>query len=336
MTRPTADSQYSNPLEDAEISVNPTGGDNARFAQIRAWLDGTHPDVQVGQVWEAMTYDVNATPQQYLITSVHDNGTISMVTVYIGGEGSDQNLGQMFTVPVLDLRTGMGEGAGYRLRAAIIRLDDKGNPTFNYSVPEKVALTSLAQADPKPKVTTTSTTTTRTVTPSKPAGSTVTPTTIVKAQTTAPVTGQASPQVASPTSLTLSSSKGSGSALPKAVAPKDEAGAGESASAEAKNLSAPVLKGNPAPSSAVIDKATQDVIDAIEKIAPACDYRVINIARLVSNSLNDDAAMINRYISDFIPTYFEDQKMFEAKTTQRDFWKELLSETRKWKNATTV
>lgn len=126
----------------APSPVEPQESEIERFAQIRAYMSGTHANVQVGQVWENINPDDGDDfgLQQVLITSIVE-GIATGINVNIDGKGARSFLGESFTIPTRKLNLAE-DGSGWRVRSFVIDLDVKGRAARSYRLPEK----------PKPKV----------------------------------------------------------------------------------------------------------------------------------------------------------------------------------------
>lgn len=124
--------------------------DHARFAQVRSWMDGTHPHVRVGQVWEDM--DTRRADEhgmrQVMVTHIDTDGTVDVVNVNYDGHGARINLGHTSRLAAWRMRP-EGINRGWRVRAITIPLDGAGRAKAKYELPRVATPTSVAPREPK-------------------------------------------------------------------------------------------------------------------------------------------------------------------------------------------
>lgn len=146
MPTPTSMDEFSTRLADPDMSASQPTTEHPRFIQVRCRLDGTHPDVQVGQVWEDLdTRRAADGARHVMVTEVNDDGTVDVVNVFLG-EGSSKNVGVTSTIAVYRFRSG-GSGRGFRLRSLVIHLNDTGRPRQGFDFPAQVSLTDFIKPD---------------------------------------------------------------------------------------------------------------------------------------------------------------------------------------------
>lgn len=111
--------------------------DHPRFAQVRAYMAGNHPEVQVGQVWQNVDPalgDDNGLVQARVIKIHANTGIAEMIVVNSDGHGSTNSLGATFTIPSHSL-TLDGHGNGWNLIGFTVSLDTNGRVKEGYNFP---------------------------------------------------------------------------------------------------------------------------------------------------------------------------------------------------------
>lgn len=146
MPTPTSLDDFSTRLADPDVNTPQSMIEHPRFIQVRCRLDGTHPDVQVGQVWEDLdTRRAADGARHVLVTDINDDGTVDVVNVFLG-EGSSKNIGVTSTIAIHRFRAG-GSGRGFRLRSLVIHLNDTGRPRQGFEIPKQVSLADFVKPD---------------------------------------------------------------------------------------------------------------------------------------------------------------------------------------------
>lgn len=145
MSAPKSLADFSTPI--AAPAGEYVSQEHPRFAQIQCHLEGTHPDVRVGQVWEDL--DPRKGGRHVLVTSVNTDGTTDVVTVYIGTSGAGAQMGHRSNIATHRFRV-MDGGRGFRLRAALVMLTDARVPVNLDAVPKAQPLSALVEIDKPP------------------------------------------------------------------------------------------------------------------------------------------------------------------------------------------
>lgn len=112
--------------------------DLPRFAQIRAFARGQHPDLALGQVWE----DVSGTDsdefgnRQISIVGMNDDGTVQIKHVTYNGLGAQTSLGLVEIKETLDFSPDLNTlGEEWILVAMIVPLTNSGHARAGYKMP---------------------------------------------------------------------------------------------------------------------------------------------------------------------------------------------------------
>lgn len=129
--------------------------DHPRFAQVRAYMAGNHPEVQVGQIWQNVDPafgDDNGLTQARVIKINANTGIAEMIVVNSDGHGSITSLGATFTIPSHSL-TFDGNGNGWNLIGFTVSLDANGRVKEGYNFPPATVepIAHVYQKEEKPR-----------------------------------------------------------------------------------------------------------------------------------------------------------------------------------------
>lgn len=134
------------PLKGSEVTASTKP--HPRFAQVHAWIDGTHPFVMVGQVWENLDFEEGDSNGKRQVRVVKIEGTdVYVVNVNIDGAGALANIGHSDILDVLDFRSHNSGQSGWRILSAIVPVDAAGKRSLNTPIPPRQE--SLAQVAKK-------------------------------------------------------------------------------------------------------------------------------------------------------------------------------------------
>ena len=122
------------PIEPSNVEFDEDAPPHARFYQVLAWQTGTHPLVYDNQIWESLDEKDEVGHRQVMIIKV-DGTDVQVIGVDTNGKSSKTGLGELDTIPVLDLHPEGNGTRGWILKSVVVPVNANGEAKPGVHIP---------------------------------------------------------------------------------------------------------------------------------------------------------------------------------------------------------